>query len=146
MYALDVALLAAMAADTGTGKLANLSNGGIFQLAAPPTAIFNYTVFHRLLRLPTYGMGNSLRAGHFFYQIKHYAVDDVNNTNKTGTEAAALMADRAVVLLTNPSLSVSGQTVLSCRFDRSIPDFAERDEANDRFIYSKGGIFEVWLS
>jgi len=146
MNALDSALKAAMAADSGSGQLATLSNGGIFQLVAPPNTAFNYTVFQKLLRQPTYGFGNSSRAGHFFYQIKHFSVDGANNTTKSGQEAAGLMADRAVVLLTNPSLSVSGQTVISCRFDRSIPDFAERDEANDRFVYSKGGIYEVWLS
>lgn len=146
MNVLDVGLRAAMTADTGSGKLAALSNGGIFQLTAPPGAVFNYTVFQRLLRQPEHGFGNTEQAKHFFYQIKHYAIDDVNNTNKTGTEAASLMADRAAVLLTNPSLSVSGQTVLSCRFDRSIPDGVDRDEANDRFIYSKGGIFEIWLA
>jgi hypothetical protein len=146
MNVLDSALKAAMVADTGTGKLAALSNGGFHQGKAPRGTAFNYTVFTRLLRSPVYAFGNVERAKHFFYQIVHFSVDGANNTTTSGQEAAGLMADRAVVYLTNPSLNVSGQTVLSCRFDRSIPDGDEWDEANDRLIYSKGGIYEVWLS
>lgn len=146
MESLNKALYAAMTGDTGTGKLATLSNGGFHQLVAPEGAVFNYTVFQRLLRTPEYAFQNTVAAGHFFYQIKHYAINKANSTAINGPEAAGLMADRCVALLTNPSLSVSGQTVLSCRFDRSIPDGAEWDDAAKRWIYSKGGIFELWLA
>lgn len=146
MEVLNKALYAAMTGDTGTGKLGTLSNGGIFQLVAPETAVMNYTVFQRILRASEYSFGNATTAGHFFYQIKHYAVNGANNTAINGPAAAGAMADRAAVLLTNPTLSVTGQTVVSCRFDRSIPDGTEWDDAGKRWIYSKGGIFEVWLA
>lgn len=146
MNVLDLALKAAMVADTGSGKLATLSNGGFHQLVAPKGTPFNYTVFQRLTRDQVYSFGNVPVANHFFYQIKHYSVDDANNTTKSGQEVAGLMADRAAVWLTNPSLTVSGQTVLGCRFDRAIPDSAEDDKTLGRSIIGKGGIFEIWLA
>ena len=135
-----------MVADTGAGGVATLSNGGIFQLTAPENTPFNYTVFQRLLRTPRYAGGNTEAAKELFYQITHYSVDGANNSTKSGQEVAGLMADRTVVLLTNPTLNVTGQTVLSCRFDRSIPDAAVREDGSGRWIYSKGAIFEVWLA
>jgi hypothetical protein len=145
MNSLDAALKAAMVADTGSGKLASLSNGGFHQLVAPKGTPFNYTVFQRLTRDQIYAFGNVAVANHFFYQIKHYAVDGANNTTKSGQEVAGAMADRAAVWLTNPSLSVTGQTVLGCRFDRAIPDSTE-EHKQYHFIYGKGGIYEIWLA
>lgn len=146
MEVLNKSLFAKLSGDGGAGGVGTLSNGGIHQLVAPEGTVFNYTVFQRLLRTPDYAFGNAVAAGHFFYQIKHYTVNKANSTTINGPEAAGAMADRTVVLLTNPSLTVTGQTVLSCRFDRSIPDGAEWDDAAKRFVYSKGGLFEVWLA
>lgn len=146
MEALNKALFAKMIGDTGATGLNTLSNGGVHQLAPPETVVFNYTVFQRLTRDPVYAYGNTAQASSFFYQIKHYTINKANNTTVSGPEAAGKMADRTVELLTNPSLTVTGQSVLSCRFDRAIPDFSEWDDAQRRWVYSKGGIFEVWLA
>lgn len=146
MNALDQALYSVMSGDTGTGKLATLSNGGIWQILAPENTAFNYTVFQEVLDTPSWAFGNALTHDSVFYQIKHYSVDEANNTTTPGPDAAGAMADRARVLLTNPSLSVSGKTVLCCRFNRGVPAMREFDEANNRFVYSKGSIFEVWLA
>lgn len=131
--------------DSGAGGVNTLSNGGIFQGTAPQETSFNYTVFQELLDTPLYTF-NALAADHFFYQIKHLAVNDANSTTISGPFAAGALADRTRVLLMDPVLNVSGKTVLYCRFIRSIPFYSEWDETNDRDIFHKGGIYELWLS
>ncbi len=141
MNVVDAALYSKMTGDTGGSGLNSLSNGGFHQIVAKDEAVFNYTVFHCLIDLPEYAFGNVLTHETIPYQIKHYAVDGANNTTTSGPVLASSMQERCRAILHNASLNVSGKTVLSCVFDRSIPDGAERDEAGDRWVYSKGGIY-----
>ncbi len=146
MNALDLAILSAMAADTGTGKLATLSNGGIFQLVAPEGTPFNYTLFQCLVELPEYNFGNVEVYRDAPYQVRHYSVDGANNSTKSGQEVAGLMDDRCRVVLTNAALNVSGKTLLLCRFDRSIPLRPEWDESGKRWIIGKGSIYRIGVA
>jgi len=140
MEALYIGLLTKLNADTGAGGVKTLSTGGIFQLTAkdatPP-----YTVFQELLDLPGYSF-TALQFDSVAIQIKHFAVD----ANTAGADLAGQLADRCRILLLDPILTVSGKSVLYCRFIRSVPPMAEYDEAAKRFIYSKGGMFEIWLA
>src|SRR5438876_627153 len=141
MEVLLIGLKSKLSGDSGSGGVAALSTGGIFQLTAkgaPPP----YTVFQELLDLPTYSF-TLTQYDSIAVQIKHFAVD----ANTAGADAAGQIADRCRTLLTDTnSLTVSGKSVLYCRFIRSVPPMAEFDEASKRFIYSKGGIFEIWLA
>src|ERR1041385_5804480 len=111
MNVLDAAILSAMKADTGSGKLATLSNGGIFQLVVPESTPFNYTIFQCLVELPEYNFGNIEAYRDAPYQVRHYSVDGANNTTKSGQEVAGLMDARCRIVLTNASLNVSGKTL-----------------------------------
>lgn len=75
---------------------------------------------------------------------KVYAANDttMNISIADGTCVGLIAAPTSV----NTALNVSGRVVLSCRFNRSIPAMKEYDDAGKRFIYSKGGIYEVWLA
>lgn len=145
MRVLDAAIYAKLTGDTGGGGVNTLSNGGIYQLNAKQAAPFNFTVFQELLDTPDYAF-SALSADHVFYQIKHVCVDDANNTTISGPVAAGTLADRTRVLLTDPTLNVTGKTMLYCRFNRSIPTYSEWDATGSKFIYHKGGIYEIWLA
>lgn len=116
-------------------------NKQIYQLIAGRTANFPYVIYQELLDTAAYTF-TALSADHVFYQIKALAVD----ANSSGPVIAGQIADRLRVLLTDPVLNVSGKTVLYCRFIRSIPAYAERDEAGDRYIYHRGGVYELWIA
>ena len=141
MEALDIALQTKMVTDTGAGKLATLSSGGIFQLTAPSTAPYPLTVWQELLDLPGYTFA-ALAYNSIAVQIKHLATD----ANTEGASIAGQMADRCRILLTDPSLTVGGKSVLYCRFIRGVPSFAEWIENLGKTVFSKGGIFEIWLA
>ena len=131
-----------LAADSGAGGVALLATGGIFQLDAPQKTTPPYVVFQEAHDTPGYTFGNTLAFDHVFYMIRGFAV----NANEDGPQTAGKIADRLKTLLTNPSLTVTGKTVLSCRFDRGYPPLKEFDSANNRFIYSRGVLIEAWLS
>ena len=141
MNVLDTALKTKLDADTGAGGVANLATGGIFQLDAPQKTVPPYLIFQEANDTPGYTFGNLLAFDHVYYVLRAFAV----NANEDGPQTAGKIADRLKVLLTNPSLAVSGKTVLSCRFDRSYPPLKEFDSANNRFIYSRGVLIETWL-
>lgn len=140
MEALMTALKAKMDGDAGAGKLATLSSGGIYRKKAKKTATPPYTVFTKILTIPGYTFSVEAYRS-IFVQITHFAVD----ANTSGAVSAGTMADRTEVLLTDPALNVTGKTVLSCRFIRSIPEFVEDDGAG-RVIDGAGGLFEIWLT
>jgi len=142
MNALDIGLRAALVADSGTGGVAALATGGIHQQDAPEKTVEPYVIFQEASNDPTYAFGNALQADHFFYLIRAVAAD----ANESGPVTVAKIADRLKTLLTNPSLSVSGKTLLSCRFDRSYPPLRERDEVNQRNVYVRGILAELWVA
>lgn len=148
MNALDAAILARLKADTGTGNLVALSNGGFHQkvLPAQVKTPFNYTIYECLVELPDYAFGNVEVYRDAPYQIRHYSVDNANNTTRTAVEMAGSMDDRCRFWLTNAALNVSGKTLLYCRFDRSIPLQPEWDEAGKRWIIGKGSIYRICVA
>lgn len=147
MLELDIGLRAALLADSDPGGVAALATGGIHQQDAPDKTVEPYVIFQEASDFGIYALGNSLKADHVFYLIRGVAGETVNgNTNESGVVIVAKIADRARILFTNPTLTVSGKTVLSCRFDRSYPPLKERDEINQRWIYVRGVLVEIWLS
>lgn len=142
MIALDVGLLAALNADSGAGGVFTLATGGIFQLDAPQGTTPPYVIFQEAADTPGYTFRNTNVFDHLFYMIRAFGVD----ANTSGQAQVGTIADRLSVLLTNPSLTVSGKSVLSCRFDRSYPPLKEWDAANNRYVYSRGILCEVWVS
>ena len=141
MNALDAALYTVLNADTGAGGVKTIATGGIFQLDAPQKTVPPYLIFQEANDTPGYTFGNLLVFDHVYYMLRAFAV----NANEDGPQTAGKIADRLKVLLTNPSLTVTGKAVLSCRFDRSYPPLKEFDSANNRFIYSRGVLIEAWL-
>jgi hypothetical protein len=43
-------------------------------------------------------------------------------------------------------MTVAGKTLLYCRFMHSLAPEFEKDPTQDRYIYSKGMILEIWLA
>lgn len=129
-------------ADSGAGGVAALATGGTYQLDAPQGTTPPYVIWQEASDMPTYAFGNSNQADHVFYMIRAFAVD----ANTSGQSQVGAIADRLKTLLTNPSLTVSGKAVLSARFDRSYPPLKEWDAANNRYIYSRGILCEVWVA
>jgi hypothetical protein len=133
-----------MTGDTGAGGVNHSSTGatgGFFQMVAPQLAGFPRVHFQEILDTALYSFVN-LQADHCYYQITAFAVDG----NESGPYTAGRLAERARTLLTNPSMSVSGKSLLYSRFDRSVPAKAEWDEGGSRYIYSKGFYLELWLA
>lgn len=142
--ALDIALYTALTGDTGTGGVNHASagaTGGFHQGVAPQTAGFPRVHFMELLTTPLYTFRQAA-VDHVFYQIDAYAKDSTYE----GVTKAGNLSERIRVLLTDNSFSVSGGSLLYCRFDRSVPPTFEQDGVNGGFIYRKGGIYELWLA
>lgn len=146
MNVLDASISTALDADSGAGGVAALATGGTFQLDAPQGTVPPYVIWQEASDFPGYAFANTLKYDHVFYMLRAFAVDDPNTTHESGPLTAGKIADRLKALLTNPSLSVSGKTLLSARFDRSYPPLKEWDAANNRYVYSRGILCEVWVS
>lgn len=146
MTTLDAAMRTVMTADTGSGGVNHSSTGatgGFHQLDAPQGTLYPYVVFQEASDVPGYAMGNALKFDHVFYMIRAFAKDSPTDG---GAIVVGSLADRLKVLFTNPSLSVSGKTIMSCRFDRSFPPLKEKDRiTSGDFVYSRGVLVEVWL-
>lgn len=142
MNVLDTAIQAVLAADNGAGGVFTLSTGGIFQAKAPQGVFPPYTLWQEATDVPGYTFGNTLKFDHFFYVFRAFAVD----ANTSGPYQAGAIADRLKALLTNPTLTVTGKAVLSARFDRSLPPLEEWDDANNRYIWMRGIIAEIWIA
>lgn len=142
MLALDVGLRAALIGDTGAGGVNTLATGGIHQQNAPDKTVEPYVIFQEVSDFAVYAFGNSLKADHVFYLIRAVARD----ANESGPVTVAKIADRLKTLLTNPTLAVSGKSVLGCRFDRSYPPLKERDETNQGWVYTRGVLAELWVA
>lgn len=143
MNALDTAIYSLMTADTGTDGVNNATTGatgGFHQLIAPQAATFPRIHWQEILDTAHYTFRN-LSADHCYYQFTVFAVD---SPTEEGVTCAGRLAERLRVLLTDPSMTVSGKTLLYSRFDRSIPARAELELS--RFIYAKGFYLEMWLA
>jgi hypothetical protein len=138
---LDAAIKTKLVADSGAGGVATYATGGIYQLNAPQGSQFPYVVFQELLDTAGYTF-TRLATDHVFYQIKALAKD----ANVSGPFETGRIMDRVRVVLTDPTLNVTGQTTLYCRFNRSIPQYSEQDDSDGSIIFHKGGIYEIWLS
>lgn len=142
--ALDIAIYSKLSGDTGMGGVATLSTGGIDQMIGKQGASFPRTLFQELTAMHQYSFG-SRQCVHEFYQFKAMAVDPVNSSDE-GVSLAGAIVDRIVTLLTDPTMTVTGSALLYCRPDRSIPPFIEWDSMNNRNVYHKGIICELWLT
>lgn len=142
MNSLDAGLLAALQADSGAGGVATLATGGIYSLDAPQKTTPPYVIFQEASDMPGYTFRNTLVFDHVFYLIRAFAVD----ANTSGPAQVGTITDRLKALLTNPTLTVSGKSVLSARFNRSYPPLKEQDDAGNRYVYSRGVLVEIWVS
>lgn len=131
----DAALIALIGTDTDGNKKT-------YQGKTPQGVVPPYLIWQEASDFPGYAFGNTLRYDHTFYMFRAFAVD----ANTSGASQAGAIADRLKVLLTNPSLTVSGKSVLSARFDRSYPPTEEFDSANNRHIWGRGVLIEVWVA
>ena len=144
MNALDIAITSTLNADTGAGGVNNASTGatgGFHQLIAPANATFPRIHFQELVTSALYSF-QTLSADHCYYQFTSFAVDG----NEEGVTVAGALAERARTILTDPTMSVSGKTLLYSRFERSLPARADWDDVIKKHIYSKGFILELWLA
>lgn len=142
--ALDQALYAKLTADTGVGGVNHATTGatgGFHNGAAPQGAGFPRVHFQELAKTREYTF-TTLSHERGYYQISAFAVDG----NSEGVTIAKTLAERIETLLTDPSMAVTGKSLLCCRPERMDPMFYERDDPNDRFIYSQRLILEVWLA
>lgn len=142
MNALDVALRAKLLADTGPGGVNNATTGatgGFHQLVAPQKAGFPRFHFQELIDTALYSF-TRLKADHVFYQFTVFAVD----SNEAGTATSGRLAERARIVLTDPAIDIEGKRLIYSRFERSIPPQAEWDDVNNKYIYNKGFILELY--
>lgn len=142
MNALDIAIYSKLTGDTGAGGVNTLATGGIHQMKAPQTAGLPRVHFQELLDTALYTFA-ALSADHVFYQFKALAADTPTDE---GATLAGTIAERMRTVLFDPTMTVTGKTLLYCRFERSIPPYPEWDDANSRDIYHKGFIAEIWLA
>ena len=142
MNALEISLYSKLTGDTGPGGVNTLATGGIHQLIAPQTAGLPRVHFQQLLDTAAYSF-SALSADHFFYQFKALAADTPTDE---GATLAGTIAERMRTVLFDPTMTVTGKTLLYCRFERSIPAFAEWDDTGSRHIFHKGFIAEIWLA
>lgn len=142
MNVLDIAVYSKLTGDAGAGGVNTLATGGIHQMKAPQTAGLPRVVFQELTRKNLYTF-RVLAAGHVFYQFKALAADTPTDE---GATLAGTIADRMETLLLDPTMTITGKTLLYCRPDTSIPPYPEWDDVNSRDIYHKGFIAELWLA
>lgn len=145
MLVLDAGLQAVMDADSALIALIGTdadNNKKTYQGKAPQGVVPPYLIWQEVTDVPGYAFGNTLKYDHAFYMFRAFAVD----ANTSGPAQTGAIADRLKSLLTNPTLTVTGQTVLSARFDRSYPPLEEFDAANNRHIWGRGVLIEVWVA
>lgn len=147
MNALETMLASTMNSDTGAGGLNEPeegTTGGFHQLVAPQDAGFPRCRFQELDRDRLYAFGGPV-ADHFFYQLVFDAVD--HPVRGEGTAIAGRLKERAIDLFTDPQgVTVTGKTLLYSRFRMDVPPQAVKDDVEDRYIYSKGMVLEIWLA
>lgn len=147
--ALDIAFYTRLTGDAGTGGINHPVTGatGGFHNPVAPQIVGGQPVgfprvhFSELVTTAMYAFAN-LSANHVYYQFTTFAVDGQSG----GVTITKTLSERIRTLLTDPSMSVTGSTLLHCRFIRTNPLVAERDETKDRFIYSQGIIVEAYLT
>lgn len=142
--ALNQAIYSKLSGDSGIGGVNTLSTGGIDQVISRQGAGYPRTIFRELPFVHGYSFRSRVCV-HGFYNFTVQAVDPVN-TSDEGLSLVDAIVDRLIVLFTDPTISVSGSSLLYCRPDRTVPATSEWDQANNRNIYYKGIICELWLT
>jgi hypothetical protein len=155
MNALDAAIVAFIEADDDTDGMSEPevgAVGGVHQGVAPQGTPFPRYVFSEVDDLPAYSFAG-LVADHMLYQLTVQAQDDIvvqgesQATEREGVFTAGRLIERARTKFTDPDgLIISGKTIMYCRFQRNtVPQFT-KDANQDRYIYSKGLLLELWLA
>jgi hypothetical protein len=142
--ALDIAIYSKLTGDTGAGGVNHATTGatgGFHNGSAPQDAGFPRIHFMELVTTAGYSF-STLISDHSYYEFTAFAVDG----QSAGGTTAKTLIERVRTLLTDPSLTVTGKTVLYCRFERTVPRRPEWDDAGSRFVYSAGIIVEIWLN
>ncbi len=149
MNTLDAGVYSLLAADTASGGVANIVGtdgdgvkqiyqGKASQKASPP-----YVIFWQPNDFPQYAFGNTVQSDHVFYAVQGFAAD---TPTASGPSTAGSLADRLRVLFLNPTLTVTGKTVLSCRPLQTLNPSEDWDDTNGRWVYSRGWIVETWVA
>jgi hypothetical protein len=150
MNVIDAGIVAFIDADTdpdGMSEPEAGAIGGVHQGVAPQGTLFPRYVFQEVDDLPAYAFAG-LVADHVLYQLTVQAVDDVaGNVGREGAFTAGRLIERARTKFTDPDgLTIDGKAIMYCRFQRNtVPQFT-KDETQDRYIYSKGMLIELWLA
>lgn len=149
MNAIDLALKAFIEADTDPGGMNESENGaigGVHQGVAPQNTAYPRFHFQEIDDIGVYAFSR-LVADHLFYALTALAVDDPINGGREGAFTAGRLIERARTKLTDPAgLVVAGKTLLYCRFQHALAPGFDKDDTQDRYIYSKGMVLEIWLA
>ena len=149
MNVLAAGLMTLLSADTGAGGVATIvgtdgdGNKQIYQSKASQKAIPPYVLIREPSDFPQYAFGNSNQADHVFYLVQGFAAD---SPTASGPATAGTLADRIRALCLNPSLTVSGKTVVSCAPLQTTTPLEEWDDTNSRWIYSRGWLIDIWVA
>lgn len=149
MNAIAAAVVARMQADTDPGGL-NAADGsgalgGFHRGKAPEGATFPRIHFQFLTALPSYvTVGEAFRK--IFVQLTVYSIDPPNG-GEEGMATASRLNERTQALFTDPAdMTITGHDLLFCRPQRELPSGTERDDDNQRDIYSEGCVIEIWTA
>lgn len=124
-----------------TGETADLQK--IWMGDAPPKTPSPYVIWRPVSNVPTYTFGNTVAFNNTVHAIQGFAAD---TPEKDGVTAVGEIADRLEVLFLNAALTVAGKTLMCCRPLAEISFGKERDDTNDRWLYSRGWLIESWLT
>jgi hypothetical protein len=149
MNAIDAAVKSFIEADTDPGGMSEPdqgATGGVHQGTAPQNAPFPRYHFQEIDDIALYSLSR-LVADHCFYALTALAVDDPVNGGREGAYTAGRLIERARTKFTDPNgLTVDGKTLLYCRYRNALAPGFEKDTTQDRYIYSKGMVLEIWLA
>jgi hypothetical protein len=136
MNAVKVALYARLSGDSGTGGVAALATGGIYDLQGKQDASLPFVTFQKWTPLPTRWTFGVKVSDDALYLIKAYAAD---------AKTAGQITERAESILNDYALSVSGKTLMYLRKDSDMPEQPPQ-VWNGVPAYSTGIIMKLMVS
>ena len=149
MNTIDAAIKSFIEADTDPGGMNEPENGaigGVHKGVAPQNTAYPRYHFSEIDDDALYSFGG-LVADHCFYALTAFAVDDPIGGGREGSFTAGRLAERARSKFTDPNgLTVDGKTLLYCRYRNALAEGFDKDSTQDRYIYSKGMVLELWLA
>lgn len=149
MIAIDAGIKTFIDADTDVGGMNEPelgAIGGVHQGVAPQNTAYPRFHFQEIDDVAAYAFGG-LVADHCFYSLTALAVDDPIDGGREGAFTSGRLIERARTTFTDPNgLSVNGKTLLYCRYRNALAPGFDKDETQDRYIYSKGMVLELWLA